>query len=71
MNVCAPVLENSGKLEFGIFHLNDIIGLGLVDMENLMDVLLGLLGEEDFCIGINFVKDSIDQLIDELEPVDV
>lgn len=71
MNISSPVLENSCKLQFGILPLDDIIGLSLVDVENLMDMLFSLLGEENFLIGVEFVKDSIDQFINELESVNI
>ena len=36
-----------------------------------MDMLFSLLREENFQIGVEFVKYSIDEFIDELEPVDI
>ena len=71
MNICSPVLENSCKLQFSILSLDDIIGLSLVDVENLMDMLFSLLGEENFLIGVEFVKDRIDQFINKLVSVNI
>lgn len=71
MNISSPVLENSCKLQFGILPLNNIIGLSLIDVENLMDMLFSLLGEENFLIGVEFVKDRIDQFINKLVSVNI